>query len=120
MKKTREPLTQCRDLCADATIRNTAIQRMDERILALVSRDLVAAEGHYHGSCYRSYVYIPQSGGTGSLTDNEDTENYDALVNQAYNKLLLFIKNELFQHPAVVKMTDLKTRLHTKPLNHCV
>jgi len=48
----------------------------------------------YH--CYHSYVYIPESGATGSLTDNEDRENnYGALVNQAYNKLLLFIKNEL-------------------------
>jgi len=72
-EKTREPLMQCKDLCADARIRNTAIQRMDERILALVGRDFVAAEGHYHGSCYRSYVYILRSGATGSLTDSEDT-----------------------------------------------
>jgi len=56
------------------------------------------------------HVYIPQSGATGSLTNNEDTENnYDALVNQAYNKLFLLIT----ANSAVVNMTDLMSRLIT-------
>jgi len=47
-------------------------------------------------------VYIPKSGATGSLTDSEYTEiNYDARVNQAFNKLFLLMKNELFQHSTV-------------------
>ena len=41
-QKTRESLVQCREL--------------DTRILAVVSRYLVAAEAHYHRSCYRSYT----------------------------------------------------------------
>jgi len=53
-------------------------------ILALASRYLVADEDHYDGTCYRSYVYITQSGATGSLTDNEDTENnYDARTGES-------------------------------------
>ena len=54
--KTRDYLIQCRELRADGTIRNAATRKNDSRILTLVSRDLVAAEGHYHRSCYRNYT----------------------------------------------------------------
>ena len=50
---TRDPLTQCVDLCAGASIRKTAIAAGNERIVGLASRDLVAAEAWYHGQCYR-------------------------------------------------------------------
>ena len=50
---TRDPLTQCVDLCADASIRKTAIAAGDGRLVGLASRDLVAAEAWYHGQCYR-------------------------------------------------------------------
>ena len=49
---TRDPLTQCVDLRADA-IRKTAIAASDGRIVGLASRDLIAAEAWYHGQCYR-------------------------------------------------------------------
>ena len=50
---TREALTQCVDLRADASVRKTAISAGDSRIVGLVSRDLVVAEAWYHGQCYR-------------------------------------------------------------------
>lgn len=37
-------------------IRQTAIQKLDTDIIAIVSRDIVAAEAHYHKSCYREYT----------------------------------------------------------------
>ncbi len=40
-QKTRESLIQCRELRADSSIRNAAIKKMDGRMLAIVSRDLV-------------------------------------------------------------------------------
>ena len=46
--KTRDTLIRCRQLHSDASVRNTVVKKMDERILALVSRDLIAAEGHHH------------------------------------------------------------------------
>lgn len=49
-------VVQCRELRADEKIQSVATKKMDSRILAIVSRDLVAAEGHYHRSCYRLYT----------------------------------------------------------------
>ena len=54
--RTRDPLTQCVDLRADASIRKAAIAGRDGRIIGLASRDLVAAEAWYHSQCYRDYT----------------------------------------------------------------
>ena len=54
--KTREALVQCIDLRADNTIRRAAVGKNDPRILAIVTRELVAAEACYHKSCYRDYT----------------------------------------------------------------
>ena len=51
--KSREGLTKCRELRADDSVRRAATVREDSRVLAIVSRELVAAEAHYHRSCYR-------------------------------------------------------------------
>ena len=55
-KQTRERLIQCADLRSDQTIRNIATAKHDTKILAIVSRELVAAEACYHKSCYRNYT----------------------------------------------------------------
>ena len=39
---------------ADETIRKAAVGKYDNRILAVVSRELVVAEARYHKSCYRN------------------------------------------------------------------
>ena len=44
----KAPLVQCREMHADITIRAAAISEHDSRLLAILSRELVAAEGHYH------------------------------------------------------------------------
>ena len=54
--RTRDPLTQCVDLRADASIRKAAIAARDGRIIGLASRDLVAAEAWYHSQCYPDYT----------------------------------------------------------------
>ena len=51
--KTREALVQCIDLRADNTIRRATVGKNDPRILAIVTRELVAAEACYRKSCYR-------------------------------------------------------------------
>ena len=45
-------------LRADETQRKCAILKGDEKILALTSRDIVAAEAHYHCSCYKIYTKV--------------------------------------------------------------
>jgi len=56
--KTRESLTQARQLRTDISVRNSAELKMDSRVLALLSRELTAAEAHYHRSCYRQYTNV--------------------------------------------------------------
>lgn len=51
-QNTREPLIQCSELLADDRIRKAAGIKLDQRMVAITSRELVAAEGHYHRSCY--------------------------------------------------------------------
>ena len=48
--KSREKLTQAVTLNADQTLRECATQKRDEKILAVTSRDLVAAKAHCHRS----------------------------------------------------------------------
>ena len=69
-QNTREPLVMCKELRADAKVRNVATKKLDSKILAIVSRDIVAAEAHYHRSCYRLYTenYSSSSGWSSSLT----------------------------------------------------
>lgn len=47
-QKTRENLIKCCELRADSEIRDSAIKKLDDRMLAITSMELVAAEGHYH------------------------------------------------------------------------
>lgn len=96
---TRDALVQCHQLRADAKIRGAAQKKMDGRILALVSRDLVAAEGHYHRSCYRTYTKEEVSKGVVANNedggDDTDATQYEAAVKQSYDELFLFIRTEL-------------------------
>ncbi|CAH3109582.1 unnamed protein product, partial [Porites lobata] len=60
-KGIKEGLTQARELRVNDSVRKAAISKQDSRILAILSRDLVAAEGHYHRTCYRHYTNIKES-----------------------------------------------------------
>ena len=52
-KGIKEGLTQARELSVNYSVRKAVIIKQDSRILAILSRDLVAAEGHYYRTCYR-------------------------------------------------------------------
>ena len=54
--RNREPLVQWRDLLADHSIRQSAMERKDSRILAIASREIVAAKACYHRTCYQGYT----------------------------------------------------------------
>ena len=51
----REPLVKAAQLRVDKTLREKALAKCDQKILAVTSRDIVAAEAHYHRSCYTEY-----------------------------------------------------------------
>ncbi|KAG0698430.1 hypothetical protein GWK47_002980 [Chionoecetes opilio] len=112
-QKTREVLVKCRELRADAKIRNAATKKLDSRILGIVSRDFVAAEAHYHRSCYRFYTRgeTSQQKGAISADDKEDEDIYEAAVSQSYSELFHYIRMELSGTPKVLIMTDVTSRL---------
>ena len=51
-----EKVTQAVQPRADDRLRECAIQREDEWIIAITSRDIVAAEARYHASCYKLHT----------------------------------------------------------------
>ncbi|KAG7171041.1 hypothetical protein Hamer_G025577 [Homarus americanus] len=87
---------------------------MNSRILAIVCRDLVVAEGHCHKFCYRYYtkdVDTVEASDARDEKEGNDESRYEAAVMQSYNQLFLFIRNELFAKPQVMIMADLFSRL---------
>ena len=101
-------------LPGDASIRNVAVKKMDIRLLIIVSKDLIAAEGHYHRLCSRSYKREQKA--ASSMThdeDHNDEARYETARSHSYNEVFLFIRNELFTNPKVIAMADLTFKLVT-------
>ena len=80
---------QCRELRADDKIRSADTKKMDSRVLAAVSRDLVVAEGQYHRSCYRFYTK-DEATKTMSAQHHED-EPDENMANKVYSDLSQYI-----------------------------
>lgn len=112
---TREKLTQCAELRADNTLRDIATKRQDEHILAVTSRNIVAAEAWYHRSCYRSYTSVKDAIIDHTKDDaNDDPDaKYKIAETEAYLQLFQYIRQELFQYPKVVTLTYLAHLLST-------
>ena len=69
---------------------------MDSRVLALLSRELIAAEAHYHRSWYRQYTNISSASGELSTEQDENTidESYANAEGVALAKLFDYIRNQ--------------------------
>ena len=85
---TRESVIQARTLCADEKVRGVATAKMNNKILAITSRELVAAEAHYDKTCYRDYTksYYTQSHDN-SVTLTDDDQTYSYAEEHAYEML---------------------------------
>lgn len=111
---TREKLTQCAQLRADNTLRDIATKRQDEHILAVTSRNIVAAEAWYHRSCYRSYCSVKDIiDHTKDDASADPDPKYKIAETESYLHLFQYIRQELFQHPKVVTLTYLAHLLST-------
>ena len=62
---------QCVELHTKSTVRRAAEGKNNPRILAIITRELVAAEACYHKSCYRDYTQNVQ-GTVSSGNDKKD------------------------------------------------
>lgn len=79
-----------------------------------MTRELVAAEAWYHVSCYKLYT------NSKDLVDDDDDSDTKYKITEAasYDYLFQYIRQELFQYPKVVKLTDLTnvqaTHMHSQ------
>ena len=112
---TREPLTKCTDLRCDSAIRKVAIAKQDSRLLALASRDLVAARAHYHRSCYRNHTRDINDGNESFIKDHERNEgpDYNDVESSSYEKPFDFVRQDLLEMPRVKRLTELTKMLIT-------
>ena len=109
--RNREPLVQCRDMRADHSIRKIATLKNDSKIIAIVSRELVAAEACYHRTCYKSYTR-PEENCTVTSDGSSESSNdeYSRQESDAYQMLFDHIRSDVIENERVVrlsKMTDL-------------
>ena len=112
-QNTREPLIQCFELRADDSIRKAATRKLDERMLSILSIELVAAEGLYHRTCYRLYTRVESADSSSVSMTKEQSEYvvYEEAESQAHEELFFYIRNELMTNPEVKPMTELTSRL---------
>lgn len=114
-QRTKESLLKCIELRADDTIRRAAVRKGDNRMLAIVSRELVAAEGHYHRSCYRVYTKVPNTDiDKGEMNLDQAECYYEAAERMGLYKVFAYIREGLIEHPTVVPFTDLTSKLVTE------
>lgn len=115
--KSREKLTQAVQLRADKTLRECAIQKRDEKIIGITSRDIVAAEAHYHLSCYKRYTKVKskEHQGKGSEKSDEtvEDESYHLIEKEAFEDLFQYIRTEIIPNKEVVSMISLTARLES-------
>ena len=119
----REPLVQCRDLCADHSIRKSAMEKIacarrrisepemekkDSRILAIASREIVAAEACYHRACYKGYTRAEASPTVASDGCGESLEDeYANLESEAYQMLFGYIRSDVLANEKIVRLTEM-------------
>ena len=105
--KSRETLTQAIQLRADQTLRECATLKGDEKILAVTSRDIVAAEAHYHFSCYRNYT-------RGVKTKQPDQEKrYEKVEGEALANLFDYIRRDIIPSKKVLPLASLTSKLES-------
>ena len=93
---------QCVDMHADETIRKAAVGKYDNRILAVISRELVVAEARYHKSCYRNQCTRNIPGTGDKKEDSEYTEYFRAEL-QGYD----YIGTDLLQNLRILRLSEL-------------
>ena len=114
--KSREKLTKAVELRADQTLRECATQKGDRKILAITSRDIVAAEAHYHLSCYKNYTRVKKKGCKHSERMSED-DAYQMVEREAFADLFEHIRTVVIPSKKIVPVSSLTTKLESSMLS---
>ena len=120
-QKTRDTLIKCSELRSDNRIREAAVKKVDDRMLSITSRELVAAEGHYHRSCYRSYTCGEPVVSSVLVDDAQNVHDvYKIAESQSIEELFSHIRNEQIPSQDIVLMTALRRRFEQSMSFHGV
>lgn len=94
------------------------MQKGDETILRVTSRDIVAAEAHYHVSCYKNYT----RGNTSKpeYEDKSEKENdtakdplYQVIEREAHSNLFEYITTDIIPNKKITPITSLTVKLES-------
>jgi hypothetical protein len=108
--KTREELMQSLELRSDEKVRQASANKCDSKILAKTSRELVAAEAHYHKSCYRNYTR-EEKPKTETLSLSHEDEAYQLAEQNSYKMLFKHIRDSMFIASQAVRLSELTEKL---------
>lgn len=109
--KSREPLIKCCDLRADDSIRTSAVAKGDNRMIGILSREIVAAEACYHRCCYRDYTRPDKESSARSAeskgSDSID-DSYGYIESRGYERIFEYIRSDLLEKPRLITLVELK------------
>ena len=77
--------------------------KKDTKILAITSRDIVAAKAHYHASCYRIYTATKKEKEMHISTDAE-VDDYNKAEAAAYTELIDFVRNYIYPKKCLISV----------------
>lgn len=109
----REAVILAVDLRSDKTLRDIAREKQDSHILTVTSRDIVAAEAHYHRSCYRDYTRNPSRQHHALKVEDMETDDsqYWDIEQRSYENLFDFIREEVIASPDIIALKSLTHKL---------
>ena len=70
------------------SIRKSAMEKKDSRILAIASREIVAAKACYHRTCYKGYTRTEASNGASDGCGETLEDEYAYLESEASRQML--------------------------------
>ena len=109
VNRIREKLVKASQLRVDHKLRQIAVAKRDKKILAITSRDIVAAEARYHRSCYRDYIRPQQKcHEEQSVSSKANDAEYDA-----FTDLFRYIRSDVLDAEAVITMVDFTKKLES-------
>lgn len=121
--RTREKLVRAQQLRCDRKLRNVAKTKNDDAILQVTSREIVAADAYYHGSCYRNYTRGYNEEGKlievtecSSHGDDAEASQYKTVCDESLSELFSYIRTELFDNKKYDSISNLSKKL-TKLMN---
>lgn len=79
-----EVLQKCVTIEADVKLHEATIVKLDDRVSAMHSREAVAAEVHFHRSCYRLYTKVDSYVNRCPSSNNPVASEYSIIEDKAF------------------------------------